>query len=38
MFPLLILHATLGATLVAHNHLIARPHAFSWLFAVLWGS
>jgi hypothetical protein len=28
--------AVLGATLVAHNHLIARPHAFSWLLATLW--
>ena len=28
--------AVLGATLVAHNHLVARPHAFSWLLATLW--
>jgi hypothetical protein len=30
------LGATLGAALVAHNHLIARPHVLSWLFASLW--
>ena len=28
--------AVLGATLVAHNHLIARPHVFTWLLATLW--